>query len=95
MARGIYAAVFFKTGQFEWTNGTVIVISALCFSYAAISILAQKKKWVTYRYIADAAMVLALVYISIGACQITLMMIAVIPWWIIHRWVGAFVFNKS
>ena len=95
LIKGVYAAIFFKTDQFEWANGTVIVISVLYACYALTSVLSQQKTWIKYCFLSDAATILALVYISRDVYQIMLMMIAVTPWWIVHRWVGRFVFKES
>lgn len=85
---GIGAALFFRTGAFAWTNGTVIVVSLLYLAYSIIAVLPRRKRWKHYGYLADLATVMAVIYISLNVHQLKLIMAPVSLWWIVHRWLA-------
>jgi hypothetical protein len=92
---GIFAALFFRTGQFAWTNGTVIVVSALYLAYSVIAVLPRQRRWKRYGYLADLATLLAVVYINLNVHQLKLIMLPVSLWWIVHRWIAHFSLRAS
>jgi len=92
---GIHAALFFKTGQFAWTNGTVIVVSILYLAYSVIAVLPRRRRWQKYGYLADLATLLAVLYINLNVHQLRLIMAPVSLWWIVHRWLSRLILRVN
>ncbi|MEW6078464.1 MAG: hypothetical protein AB1724_11675 [Thermodesulfobacteriota bacterium] len=87
--RDMLIALMFKQSHFAWANGTFFIVAILYLIYTLINLLPLGKRWANYRFLADAATLLAVFYANHNSYQLVLVLLPVLPWYLIHRVAGS------